>query len=84
MDHESSRQAWVRPRGHYRVPLLTYNEDLEQLGHELQRIPTDCKAKGAGYKHAPSLPPHSALTLSDLAQAQAGDLCPLSGPPSPP
>jgi len=61
-DHAWSRQAWVGPRGHYQVPLLTYNEDLEQLGHKLQRIPTDCKAKGAGYKHALSLPPHSALT----------------------
>lgn len=61
-DHEWSRQAWVGPRGHYRVPLLTYNEDLEQLGHKLQRIPTDCKAKGAGYKHALALLPDSALT----------------------
>lgn len=78
------KPGWDPRGGRYRAPLLTYNEDLEQLSHELQRIPTDCKAKGAGYKYAFSLPPHSTLTDFGVAHAQVGDLHPLSGPPSPP
>lgn len=49
--HEGSSEwsgpAWGTPEDAAGAPWLTHNEDLQQLRHEPQRIPTDCKVEGS-------------------------------------
>lgn len=67
---------------------LTHNKDGQQLRHEPQRVPADCKGEGSELQNARSaLPWHpghpAALTTSDLTTPHAGG--PLPSPrPRPP